>query len=38
MCDGNMVVKIETINGRDEKVLEGCAEVAQAATVYVCTG
>ncbi|EGN98830.1 hypothetical protein SERLA73DRAFT_168429 [Serpula lacrymans var. lacrymans S7.3] len=38
MRDGNMVVKVETINQRDEKVLEGSAEVAQPATVYVFTG
>ena len=38
MRDGNMVVKIETINQRGEKVLEGSAEVAQATTVYVFTG
>ncbi|KAF8843701.1 hypothetical protein BDN67DRAFT_963867 [Paxillus ammoniavirescens] len=38
MRDGNMVVKVETSNQRDEKVLEGTAEVAQATTVYVFTG
>ncbi|KAF5337910.1 hypothetical protein D9758_013124 [Tetrapyrgos nigripes] len=38
MRDGNMVVQVETINGRGEKVLEGSAEVAQPATVYVFTG
>jgi fatty acid synthase subunit alpha len=29
MRDGNIIVKIETINDRGEKVLEGSAEVAQ---------
>ncbi|KAH7913599.1 hypothetical protein BJ138DRAFT_606981 [Hygrophoropsis aurantiaca] len=38
MRDGNMVVKVETVNQLDEKVLEGSAEVAQATTVYVFTG
>jgi fatty acid synthase subunit alpha len=38
MRDGNIVVKIETNNGRGEKVLEGSAEVAQPNTVYVFTG
>src|ERR1700733_11236311 len=38
MRDGNIVVKIETINDRGEKVLEGSAEVAQSTTVYVFTG
>lgn len=38
MRDGNMAVKIETFNGRGEKVLEGSAEVAQPTTVYVFTG
>ncbi|KAH7884386.1 hypothetical protein F5I97DRAFT_1968464 [Phlebopus sp. FC_14] len=38
MRDGNMVVKVETLNQRDEKVLEGTAEIAQATTVYVFTG
>jgi fatty acid synthase subunit alpha, fungi type len=38
MRDGKMVVKIETVNDRGEKVLEGSAEVAQATTVYVFTG
>ncbi|KAG2076495.1 hypothetical protein BDR04DRAFT_694370 [Suillus decipiens] len=38
MRDGNMVVKVETLNQREEKVLEGTAEVAQATTVYVFTG
>jgi fatty acid synthase subunit beta len=38
MCDGKMVVKIETTNERGEKVLGGSAKVAQATTVYVFTG
>ncbi|KAL4066936.1 hypothetical protein J3A83DRAFT_4165578 [Scleroderma citrinum] len=38
MRDGNMVVKVETFNERDEKVIEGTAEVAQPTTVYVFTG
>ncbi|KAF5382044.1 hypothetical protein D9615_004428 [Tricholomella constricta] len=38
MRDGNMVVKVETFNGRGEKVLDGTAEVAQPTTVYVFTG
>jgi fatty acid synthase subunit alpha len=40
MRDGNIVVKIETINNRGEKVLEGSAEIAQSTTVYVfiCQG
>lgn len=38
MRDGNMVVKVETFNQREEKVLEGTAEVAQPPTVYVFTG
>jgi fatty acid synthase subunit alpha len=38
MRDGNIVVKIETVNDRGEKVLEGSAEVVQATTVYVFTG
>ncbi|EIW84299.1 fatty acid synthase [Coniophora puteana RWD-64-598 SS2] len=38
MRDGHIVVKVETINQRDEKVLEGTAEVAQPTTVYVFTG
>ena len=37
MCDGNIVVKIETVNDRSENVL-GSAEVAQAITEYVSTG
>ena len=38
MRDGNLVVKIMTTNDRDEKVLEGSAEVAQPPTAYVFTG
>jgi hypothetical protein len=38
MRDGNIVVKIETINDHGEKVLKGSAEVAQSTTVYVFTG
>ncbi|GBE87869.1 fatty acid synthase [Sparassis crispa] len=38
MRDGNIVVKVETFNGKGEKVLEGTAEVAQPKTVYVFTG
>ncbi|KAI0950742.1 hypothetical protein AcW1_007973 [Taiwanofungus camphoratus] len=38
MRDGNIVVKVETVNERGEKVLEGIAEVAQLNTVYVFTG
>jgi fatty acid synthase subunit alpha, fungi type len=38
MRDGNMVVKIETVNEAGEKVLMGSAEVAQPNTVYVFTG
>jgi fatty acid synthase subunit alpha len=38
MRDGNLAVKVETINQRGEKVLEGSAEVIQPTTVYVFTG
>ena len=38
MRDGNIVVKVSTVNQRGEKVLEGTAEVAQPTTVYVFTG
>ncbi|KDQ57051.1 hypothetical protein JAAARDRAFT_35647 [Jaapia argillacea MUCL 33604] len=38
MRAGNFVVKISTVNGRGEKVLDGSAEVAQPTTVYVFTG
>jgi fatty acid synthase subunit alpha, fungi type len=36
--DCNIVVKIETNNGRGEKVLEDSLEVAQPNTVYEFTG
>jgi fatty acid synthase subunit alpha len=38
MRDGNIVVKIETVNDHGEKVLEGSAEVARPTSVYVFTG
>lgn len=38
MRNGNLVVKVETVNQRGEKVLNGTAEVAQPTTVYVFTG
>jgi fatty acid synthase subunit alpha len=38
MRDGNMVIKVETTNQRDERVLSGTAEVAQTPTAYVFTG
>jgi len=38
MREGVLVLKVETINQRGEKVLEGTAEVAQPTTVYVFTG
>jgi fatty acid synthase subunit alpha len=38
MRQGNYVVKVETFNDRDEKVIEGTAEVAQPPTAYVFTG
>lgn len=38
MRDGNLVVNIETVNARGEKVLQGIAEVGQPPTVYVFTG
>ncbi len=38
MQDGNIVVKVQTVNQRGEKVLEATAEVAQPTTVYVFTG
>ncbi|KAG8968299.1 3-oxoacyl-[acyl-carrier-protein] synthase [Tulasnella sp. 419] len=38
MNDGRKVVKVETVNQRGEKVIEGVAEVEQAPTVYVFTG
>ncbi|KAG1835332.1 acyl transferase domain-containing protein [Suillus subalutaceus] len=34
MRDGNMVVKVEMLNQREENILEGTAEVAQATTIY----
>jgi fatty acid synthase subunit alpha, fungi type len=36
--NGNLVVKVETINQRGEKIIDGTAEVAQPPTVYVFTG
>jgi hypothetical protein len=38
MRDGNIVVNITTSKAEGKKVLEGTAEVAQPATVYVFTG
>ncbi|KIK64562.1 hypothetical protein GYMLUDRAFT_241101 [Collybiopsis luxurians FD-317 M1] len=38
MCDGNIVVKIETVNALSEKMTEGSAEVSQPTTAYVFTG
>ncbi|KAH9950013.1 fatty acid synthase [Amylocystis lapponica] len=38
MRDGNIVVKVETMNDNGDKVLVGTAEVAQPSTVYVFTG
>jgi len=38
MRDGNLVVNVETLNERGEKVLEGSAEVAQPTTAYIFTG
>ncbi|KAE9399788.1 fatty acid synthase [Gymnopus androsaceus JB14] len=38
MRDGNIVVKVETVNSSGEKVLEGSAEVSQPTTAYVFTG
>jgi fatty acid synthase subunit alpha, fungi type len=37
MRDDNIVVNVETVNGRGEKILQGSAEVAQPTTVYVFT-
>lgn len=34
MNAGNKVVKVETFNQRDEKVIEGTAEVMQPRTTY----
>ena len=38
MRDGNIVVKVETVNALGEEVLEGSAEVSQPTTAYVFTG
>lgn len=38
MCDGNIVVGIETTNSRGENVLTGSAVAPQPTTVYVFTG
>ncbi|KAF8525925.1 hypothetical protein BU17DRAFT_74311 [Hysterangium stoloniferum] len=38
MRDGNLVVKVETLNEEGQKVVEGTAEVAQPTTAYVFTG
>lgn len=38
MRDGNIVVKVETVNALGKKVLEGSAEVSQPTTAYVFTG
>ena len=38
MRQGNMVVKVETYNDCDMKVLEGTAKVTQPPTTYVFTG
>ena len=38
MHDGSIVVKIETVNDRGEKVLEESTEIPQATTVYAFTG
>ncbi|KAI0685962.1 fatty acid synthase [Cytidiella melzeri] len=38
MRDGNIVVNVNAVNQRGEKVIEGTAEVAQPTTVYVFTG
>lgn len=38
MRDGNIVVNVQTLNQRGEKVIDGTAEVAQPTTVYVFTG
>jgi len=35
MRNSNMVVKVETINQRGEKIIDGTAQVAQPPTVYV---
>ncbi|KAK0543649.1 hypothetical protein OC845_006016 [Tilletia horrida] len=38
MRSGHKVVKVETFNQRDEKVLEGSAEIMQPPTAFVFTG
>lgn len=38
MRNGDMVIKVTTLNANGEKVIEGTAEVAQPTTVYVFTG
>ncbi|KIM51926.1 hypothetical protein SCLCIDRAFT_18296 [Scleroderma citrinum Foug A] len=38
MRDGNMVVKVETFNEHDEKIIDDNTEVVQPTTVYVFTG
>lgn len=38
MNAGLKVIKVETFNQRDEKVLDGTAEVMQPPTTYVFTG
>ncbi|KAK0531483.1 fatty acid synthase alpha subunit Lsd1 [Tilletia horrida] len=38
MKSGNKIVKVETVNQRGEKVIEGSAEIAQPPTAFVFTG
>ena len=38
MRDGNMVVKVETFNERNEKIIDDNTEVVQPTTIYVFTG
>nr|ODN98836.1 hypothetical protein L204_02800 [Cryptococcus depauperatus CBS 7855] len=38
MRDGKKVIKVEAFNQRDEKVIDGLAEVLQPPTTYVFTG
>lgn len=38
MRNGNLAIKVQTVNQRGEKVIEGTAEVIQPTTVYVFTG
>ncbi|KAF8299660.1 hypothetical protein DL93DRAFT_2102899 [Clavulina sp. PMI_390] len=38
MNSGNRVIKVETVNQRGEKIIEGTAEVAQPPEVYFFTG